>query len=101
MDASRFESELLKRFYLSEVKPSGKEIGAGAYGRVFEVEYCGTVFAAKEVHSILIRGVTPEEFEATKKAFLSECIQSGALSHPNVVQFLGVTILVDSRDYQF
>ena len=55
-----------------------------------QVEYCGTVYAAKEVHSILIKGVTPEEFEATKKAFLSECIQSGALSHPNVVQFLGV-----------
>ena len=48
------------------------------------------VYAAKEVHSILVQGVTREEFEATKKAFLSECIQSGALSHPNVVQFLGV-----------
>ena len=87
---SRFESELLKRFYLSGVRSNGKDIGVGAYGRVFEVGYCGTVFAAKEVHSILVQGVTPEEFEAIKKAFLSECIQSGALSHPNVVQFLGV-----------
>ena len=29
-------------------------IGVGAYGRVFEVEYCGTICVAKEVHSILI-----------------------------------------------
>jgi len=89
LDSER-DSELLKRFYLTGVKPNGKDIGAGAYGRVFEVEYCGTVYAAKEVHSILIQGVSREEFEATKKAFLSECIQSGAVSHANVVQFLGV-----------
>ena len=82
------DSELLKRFYLTGVKPNGNDIGAGAYGRVFEVEYCGTVYAAKQVHSILVQGVTREEFETTKKAFLSECIQSGVLSHPNVVHFL-------------
>ena len=34
--------------------------------------------------------MTREEFEATKKAFLTECIQSGCLSHPNIVHFLGV-----------
>ena len=89
-DASKFESELFKRFYITGVKPNKNEIGVGAYGRVSEVEYCGTIYAAKEVHSILVQGVTPEEFEATKKAFLSECIQSGVVSHPNVVQFLGV-----------
>ena len=31
-----------------------------------------------------------EEFEVTKKAFLTECIRSGSLSHPNIVHFLGV-----------
>ena len=85
--ASRFDSILLKCFYLTGVRPNGIDVGVGTYGRVFEVEYCGTVYAAKEVHSILIQGVTSEEFEATKKAFLCECTQSGALSHPN---FLGV-----------
>ena len=69
------------------MRPNGKDIGVGAYGRVFEVEYCGTIFAAKEIHSILVQG---EEFEATKKAFLTECIRSGSLAHPNVVLFLGV-----------
>ena len=84
------ESNGLKRLYLTGVKPNGKDIGVGAYGKVFEVEYCGGVYAAKEIHSILVHGVRREEFEATKKAYLAECIQSSMLSHPNVVQFLGV-----------
>ena len=81
------ESDRLQDLYLTGVRPNGKDIGVGAYGRVFEVEYCGTIFAAKEVHSILVQG---EEFEATKKAFLTECIRRGCLAHPNVVLFLGV-----------
>jgi len=72
------------------VRPNGKDIGVGAYGRVFEVEYCGTIFAAKEVHPILVQGVNREEFETTKKSFLTECIRSGNLIHPNVILFLGV-----------
>ena len=70
--------------------PNGKDIGVGAYGRVFEVEHCGSVCAAKEIHSILVQGVRREEFEATEKAFLIECVRSGSLSHPNIVHFLGV-----------
>ena len=84
------ESDRLRDLYLTGVTPNGKDIGVGAYGRVFEVEYCGTVCAAKEVHPILVQGVRREEFEATKKAFLTECIRSGSLAHPNVVLFLGV-----------
>ena len=83
-------SDRLRDLYLTGVIPNGKDIGVGAYGRVFEVEYCGSIFAAKEIHSILVQGVGREEFEATKKAFLSECIRSASLSHPNVVLFLGV-----------
>ena len=89
MDNTR-SSDLLQHFYLTGVRPNGKDIGVGAYGTVFEVEYCGTVFAAKEIHPILVQGVRREEFEATKKAFLDECIQSNILGHPNVVQVLGV-----------
>ena len=73
------ESDRLRDLYLTGVRPNGKDIGVGAYGRVFEVEYCGTVCAAKEVHPILVQGVSREEFEATKEAFLTECIRSGSL----------------------
>ena len=84
------ESDRLQDLYLTGVRPNGKEIGVGSYGKVFEVEYCGMVYAAKEVHSILVQGVRREEFEATKKAFLTECIRSGSLAHKNIVLFLGV-----------
>ena len=84
------EADILQHLYLSGVRPNGKEIGAGAYGRVFEVEFCGHVFAAKEIHSILVQQVRREESEGIKRAFLNECVQSLALGHPNVVTFLGV-----------
>ena len=84
------ESDRFRDLNLTGVTPNGRDIGVGAYGRVFEVEYCGTVCAAKEVHPILVQGVRREEFEATKKAFLSECIRSSSLGHPNIVTFLGV-----------
>ena len=57
---------------------------------MFEVEFCGTVYAAKEIHSILVQGVRREEFEATKKAFLTERLQTSALGHQNMIQVLGV-----------
>ena len=50
-------SDQLQHLYLTGVKSNGKDIGVGAYGKVFEVEYCGTVYAAKEIHSILVQGV--------------------------------------------
>jgi len=34
---------------LYDVNPTGKEIGRGAYGRAFEVDYQGILCAAKEV----------------------------------------------------
>ena len=85
-----YVSDRLRGLYLTGVIPNGKGIGVGAYGRVFEVDYCGAIFAAKEIHSILVEEVRREEFEATKQAFLTECIQSSSLGHPNIVTFLGV-----------
>ena len=84
------ESVRLRDLYLTGVIPNGKDIGVGAFGKVFEVDYCGRVYAAKEIHSILVQGVRREEFEATKKAFLTECIRSSSLGHENIVTFLGV-----------
>jgi len=75
---------------VSGVKETGVEIGVGAYGRVFEVDYCGTVCAAKEVHSILLLDASPNGSTRVKDNFLQECQQCADLRHPNVVQFLGV-----------
>ena len=84
------EADQLQRLYLSGVRPNGKDIGVGAYGRVFEVEFCGNIFAAKEIHPILVQQVRIEESEEVKRAFINECVQSISLGHPNIVTFLGV-----------
>ena len=38
----------LEHLVMHDVKQTGKEIGRGAYGVVFEVEYYGVVCAAKK-----------------------------------------------------
>ena len=65
----------LRDIYLTGVRPNGNDIGVGSYGKVFEVEYCGAVYAAKEVHSILIQGVGREGFEAITKTFLTDAYE--------------------------
>ena len=80
----------LERLKLTNVRTAGREIGRGAYGRVFEVYVYGTSCAAKEVHSNLIDNVSIRDFEAVKHTFLTECINSSRIHHPNVVQVLGI-----------
>ena len=79
---------------LHGVNPTGKEIGRGAYGRVFEVDYEGTLCAAKEVHALLLQYAQGEDLQKIKDDFLSECQIWITLRHPCVVQFLGSVILV-------
>ena len=79
---------------LKGVNPTGKEIGRGAYGRVFEVNYEGTLCAAKEVHALLLQYAQGDDLEKIKDDFLSECQIWSTLRHPCVVQFLGSVILV-------
>ena len=72
------------------MKSTGKEIGRGAYGRVFEVEFEKKVYAAKEVHAILLQyACTSEERHKLKANFLNECHIWALLQHPCIVQFIG------------
>ena len=48
MDNER-DTDRLQHLYLTGVRPNGNDIGIGAYGRVFEVEFCGKSYAAKEI----------------------------------------------------
>ena len=70
------------------------EIGVGAYGRVFEVDYEGTLCAAKEVHALLLQYAKGDDLQKIKDDFLNECQVWSTLRHPCVVQFLGSVILV-------
>ena len=78
---------------LHEVNPTGKEIGRGAYGRVFEVDYEGTLCAAKEVHALLLQYAQGDNLRKIIDNFLNECQIWSTLRHPCIVQFLGTVIL--------
>ena len=86
MISDNFEDLELKEVKELEVD----ELGRGAYGRVYAVEYCQTICAAKEIHSILVEGVGQAEMQRTIESFMKECRQCSTLRHPNVIQFLGV-----------
>jgi len=77
----------------SEVKTTGesvgREIGRGAYGRVFTVKYCGLICAAKEIHSLLVEGVGQQQ-QSVREGFLRECQHCSILNHPNIVRFMGI-----------
>ena len=79
-----------KGLVLKGVIPLGRELGRGAYGKVYAVEYCELTCAAKEIHSILIDGVSADERRCIVQSFLKECRQCSELRHPNIIQFLGV-----------
>lgn len=69
---------------------TGKEIGRGAYGRVFEIKYGKTSFAAKEVHTLLLEYAQHDgTLQDVKDKFLHECHIWTLLHHPRIVQFIG------------
>ena len=77
---------------LAEVKLHSKEIGAGAYGKVFAAEYHGSPCAAKEFNSALkaTLEVSSKSNQKPRESILKKCQRIQQLSHPNVVQFFGV-----------
>ena len=75
---------------LSGVKSKGRELGRGAYGRVYTVKYRGVVYAAKEVHAILLELAGVEEAQTLRNNFIRECSQCSKLNHVNVVPLVGI-----------
>jgi len=83
--------EELKDVTLKGVVPLNKELGRGAYGRVFTVKYGEVVCAAKMIHPILTdNNVSAEHRQGIKDDFVQECLRCRTIQHPNIVQFLGV-----------
>ena len=80
----------LQNLTLTDVTPLDQELGRGAYGRVFTVKYREKIYAAKEIHSLLLEVTSPEEKRKIKSTFLRECYHCSLLSHPNIVRFIGV-----------
>ena len=68
-----------------------QQLGRGAYGIVFKARYRGSVYAAKEIHSILIDAAyTPAERRILQDNFIRECDHCSKLNHPNIVRFIGI-----------
>ena len=72
------------------VTPTGTVLGRGSYGQVLEVDWHGTICAAKNVHDIFLEGVSEAESRRVISDFERECQTWSQLRHPNVVQLLGV-----------
>ena len=89
MASSKVE-DLLKALKIEGVVSLNKQLGQGAYGRVFTVKYRGEVCAAKEIHPILIEKAPPVEKKTIVHNFIKECHQCSLMQHPSIVRFLGV-----------
>ena len=90
----------LRSFVLTDLRPTGIKLGAGAYGSVEEVLMSGgAICAAKKIHEIFLdRSQIPEdEIGRATIQFVGECKLMSKLRHPNIVQFLGVTFFPGSR----
>ena len=89
----------LRPFVLPDVRLTGRNIGAGAYGSVEEVEIPGAICAAKKIHDIFQdRTRIPEvEIRRASEQFVVECRLMSTIRHPRIVQFLGVCFFPMSR----
>ena len=90
--SSRFHGLLITNLVFSDVK-----LGRGADATVFEVEWNGTVCAAKRLHDILLEDQSPGGVAKLIGNFEAECLTWAKLRHPGVVQFLGVYFEPNSR----
>ena len=97
MEGRRVEIPDLSSFIVPNVRPTGRELGKGAYGSVEEVEIPGAVCAAKKIHTEFLNIGSREDISHMISKFASECRLMSTLRHPHIVQFLGVCYLPGER----
>ena len=90
--SSRFPGLLIENVTFTDAK-----LGRGADATVYEVEWIGTVCAAKRLHEILLEDQSPGGVAKLIGNFEAECLTWSKLRHPGVVQFLGVYFERSSR----
>ena len=89
--------ERLKQFELDgvvQVNPSDDieyELGRGSYGFVVEMRYRGLKCAGKNFYQDLYCHSNVEARERIITSCYEECLLLCSLSHPNIVQFIGIT----------
>ena len=95
-----FSKEAFQGLLIDGVKPTGKILGKGAYGKVIEVTWNGTVCAAKQVHEVFLDEVSPAEKARVVRDFQREFQTWAKLRHPNIVILLGVYFISGSSSPQ-
>ena len=79
----------LRPFILSNVKPTGKKLGEGAYGCVEELEVNGLICAGKKMYDTLTDSGNEGANRMIQK-YYDECQLLSDLHHPNIVKFWGI-----------
>ena len=78
----------LDSFKLVGIQLTERELGAGSYASVYEMDYLGLKCAGKKIHALLLRQGGGATYALRR--FEEECRLLSRLRHPNIVQFLGV-----------
>ena len=86
MDAMEDSRTELERYSLRDIHETGREIGRGSYATVVELDYKGLRCVGKKIHTILYEG----QEDVHLRRFEEECRLLSQLSHPHIVQFLGI-----------
>ena len=89
---STFRGVVIENVLFTDAK-----LGSGSDATVFEVDWNGTVCAAKRLHEILLEDQSVGGVAKLIGNFEAECLTWSKLRHPGVVQFLGVHIDRRSR----
>ena len=82
---STFRGLVIENVLLTDAK-----LGSGSDATVFEVDWNGTVCAAKRLHEIFLEDQSAGGVAKLISNFEAECLTWSKLRHPGVVQFLGV-----------
>ena len=82
---------------ITGIQLTGKILGKGSDATIKEINWVGTLCAAKQLHEILLEDDSPGGAKRFVDNFEKECMTWSKLIHPNIVQFLGVCFLSGSR----
>ena len=94
--AAAFKS--LEAYKLCKIEVTDHELGRGSYAVVLELNYKGLRCAGKRMHDLLFSMEDDSEDDGSIVArFEKECQLLSQVRHPNIVQFLGVHFLEDTK----
>ena len=74
--------------YTVSARPTGNELGSGAYGSVIELVHCGEKVAGK-----LFKISSPDRIQSLSEKLCGEMILMMQMHHPNIVESKGVCFI--------